>query len=164
MSGFEAWGWKFRGWNVLQPSWCCACELASKGVTSSFAISNSSLINDSPYFSLLTKATTIQLIRAPKTPGNPCKLCTPHVSWILNFEFKNGWKYTHFIVSSLTVHVKCIICMDCLEFLEPWSVVFTKGSNNAIDQGSKNSGQSMQIVHSTCIGNFEFWIQERLKI
>lgn len=36
------------------------------------------------------KAMATMLARPPITPGKPCRLWTPHVSWILSLAVKNG--------------------------------------------------------------------------
>lgn len=38
-----------------------------------------------------SKATVMMPARPPITPGKPCRLWTPHVSWILSLVVKNGW-------------------------------------------------------------------------
>ena len=37
-----------------------------------------------------SKATVMMPARPPITPGKPCRLWTPHVSWILSLVVKNG--------------------------------------------------------------------------
>lgn len=44
-----------------------------------------------PYESTCASAVIIAPAMPPKIPGIPCKLCTPHVSWILRDLAKNDY-------------------------------------------------------------------------